>query len=823
MKNPKVLKRPRVNHALETIFEFPLTIVEAPIGYGKTTAVREFLSGSDGPVLWLTCVSEENKLIYFWDAFSEEIGRVDRVAGERLKNLGFPNDAPEMANILSILGDIEFEKDTAFVLDDFHNIRSPQIGTFLKRAIIAALENLHIVVVTRDTTNLEIAELFAKGLCNLVPQRSLRFTNAEIRDYYALKRFSPPESVIKEIAEYTDGWISLVYLVMLGMEQGIPVGRSSAIDELIEKVLYNVYDERIRRFLLKLSVLNSFTAKQARFVTEEGNAQELLKKLRRENAFISYEETTGVYKIHNMLLDFLRAKYEDDEEFTISNLRAGEWFLTQKDYLSAYVHLCRAGETERVIALLDNEDTILNSAEFEGVSELFATTPRKLLFKYPLAYLQFIVILLVSGDPEATMDGVARLDELEAVFKEIDTIRPTRKNRVLAEINIVRVMAVFNDIEKMKACTSEATRLLEGGQCRMVRKEGEFSFGSPHFLYSYYKEPGKLKQTAEFIASEFPAFSNIANGCGTGCGFVALAEYALETGDWQGAELNALKAVYKAKHKEQASIVICAGFTLTRLYILQGKITEALEHLRQTEEDVAKENNSIYNTTLELMNGYVYACLGKLDSIPEWLRIGDMSLARFMYQGLAFNYIVYGKVLLLSKNYIQLEALIEVFEQYFSIFQNRLGFLHNKIFEAAVKNRLYGIEAGCLLLQEAFDMAREDNIILPFAENALDILDMVQHINFSRSGDVYLSEVLFCCKQYAEALKRAPGAHLNTLSPREIEILALAAEGLTRGEIAQRFYLSASTVQTHLHNIYIKMEVRGKTEAIKKAQDLKIL
>jgi LuxR family maltose regulon positive regulatory protein len=92
------------------------------------------------------------------------------------------------------------------------------------------------------------------------------------------------------------------------------------------------------------------------------------------------------------------------------------------------------------------------------------------------------------------------------------------------------------------------------------------------------------------------------------------------------------------------------------------------------------------------VDGYVYGCLDRPDSIPQWLRAGDMSPAHFLYQGLGFNYVVYGKAVLLEKEYIKLEMLTESFDQYFSVLSNRLGFLHNRIFEAAAKFRLYGPE-----------------------------------------------------------------------------------------------------------------------------------
>jgi len=122
---------------------------------------------------------------------------------------------------------------------------------------------------------------------------------------------------------------------------------------------------------------------------------------------------------------------------------------------------------------------------------------------------------------------------------------------------------------------------------------------------------------------------------------------------------------------------------------------------------VSRANNLYYNTGLEIVEGYVYGCLTRLDSIPLWLQTGDMSPAHFFYEGLGFSYIVYGKALLLSKNYIKLEMLTEEFARCFAVFPNQFGFLHNQILKAAAKYPLYGMEAGCAALREAFDKPRD--------------------------------------------------------------------------------------------------------------------
>jgi LuxR family maltose regulon positive regulatory protein len=823
MRKRKTLKRVRVNRMLESIFFYPMTILEAPMGYGKTTAVREFLAARASPVLWISFLSSENNTSFFWDKLVKEIGKLDEIAGARLKSLGFPSDTPQIDTVLSVLCELDYEENTTLVIDDFYLVKGPQIGMLLNKIVIEEPDNLHIVVVTRDTSNLNIMELSAKCMCNILPQHILCFTDSEMQDYCSLMGFKPTASVLKEICQYTGGWISLTYLILLGLEQGIPIGRNSVINELVDQVLYSALNEQIQQFLLQLSVMDSFTVKQAQFVTQKSKAEEFLKKLRRENAFITFDESTGIYSIHNVLLDFLRLKQGGGQERNALYRRLGEWHFENKEYIPAYTCLYRSGETERVLSLLDNEETITNkSTEFEGALDMFASAPRTLLFKYPLAYLQYLIMLLLCGDPCAVREGTSRLDELQTVYETMKNLHLSRKNRILAEINTVRIFSVFNDEQKMVCCTTEALRLLEGGISCLMKQESEFTFGSPHFLYSYYKEPGKLKKTVDFMVAEFPTFSQLSNGCGTGSDMITLAEYALETGNWQAAEHNAFKAIYKARTKNQTSIVICASFTLLRLYLFQGRVDDRLELMRQLKSDVARENNPVYNTTLELIDGYINGCIMRLDAISEWLQIGDMSPASFMYQGMAFNYIVFGKAVMLTRNFIQLEVLTEEFAGYFSIFKNQLGFLHNQIFDAITRYQLYGLEQGIISLKKALAMAREDGIILPFAEYAPHILDMLAHIAPSTDRDPYINQVLLSCRQYMESLKHTPQSAAS-ISERELEVLLLTAEGLKRIEIAKRLGISDGTVKTHLGNIYRKLETNGKAATIKKAQKLKLI
>ena len=71
---------------------------------------------------------------------------------------------------------------------------------------------------------------------------------------------------------------------------------------------------------------------------------------------------------------------------------------------------------------------------------------------------------------------------------------------------------------------------------------------------------------------------------------------------------------------------------------------------------------------------------------------------------------------------------------------------------------------------------------------------------------------------------QAPEAPLiEPLSEREIEVLQLIAEGLTNQEIAARLFLSQHTIKAHTRNIYGKLDVHSRTEAVARGRALGIL
>lgn len=816
----KILPRKRIDSKLENIFLYPLSIIHAPIGYGKTTAVSRFLNEKEIDLAWVSLVGSSGSVSYLWEHMADRIIHSNPSLGNALKRLGFPSDAFKTEKMIDLLIDYEFKRPLVLVFDDFQIMNEPSMFSFIKLLAQEKIKSLHVVIITRDLSKTDAAGLYQRQLCFTLTEKSLKFSQDEIQRYFSLMDCELNEQDAEEIYRCTDGWISMVYIIMKGMQRGLPVGRNNTVDDIIEQNLYNPLDEPSRRVLFLLSALNSFTIPMALYVLDDVESAGALQALVRKNTFLVCNEFDKTYKIRNLIQEFFfeRARAQDLDFRTLYK-RAGEWYLRERQYGRAFEYLYEAGEAEAILAELNRENTPdIQFTQFQQINRIFERLTDEQCLKYPLAYLQYLRISAMSGDAGARARCAESLRQMQA-FVQASGLNEGYQNFLLGEINVVSTFVVFNDLEAMAALNRKAVSLFSGGCSCIVTRRKEFTFGSPHLLYLYYREKGALHRTADFLAAESDTLVASIDGCGTGCDSVALAEYALETGALADVELHAYKALYKAKYANQTCLMICAKFALARLNIMQGRSDKNIALLDSLRTEVLRENNPVLNSTYDLCIAYLSACMGQADEIPEWVRTGDSSAASFLYQSRSFFEIAHGKAALACGDYIKLDALCEASVRSFVPFQNQLGFLHNAIHQAVAKKHLLGMDAACDSLARALEIGEADNIILPFAENAVHILDLLEEARrrgLCRSG--YLDRVTARCREYRDRLDSLAVGSV-ALTAREKEILQLLEQGQKHEEIGGRLFISVTTVRYHIKNIYQKLGVNNKVLAIKKAQE----
>jgi LuxR family maltose regulon positive regulatory protein len=814
-----LLKRIRIDTLLERFSEFPLTIVEAPMGYGKTTAVRQYLKSCHQQAVWLSFHVDSRLIGNNWERFAREVKKLDPETGEALQSLGFPADVPQIEQVLRVLSDFASTMRRVIVLDDYYLLNSPQLNRLLERLVLEQIENLHILLITRNTIGFNAEMLIAKGLCLRLDQEDLRLTKDEIRSYCQLFVSDMEPAELQKIGQYGEGWIALSYMLLLGFRQGIPVGLNLSLDALIEQTLFINVSPEGQHFLLELAVMPHFSARQAAFVTGVDDAAVRLRAMRRENAFIGYDERSRRYTIHAVLRDFLisRQTFTDSEKKSRER-RLGQWFLREKDFQEAYRHFFLADEPLLILEHMNQPAHIDDQiGRFEGFFTLFKETELALLFDYPMACLQFILISLLNGDPALAELACQRLDQLEAHYQNYPAIEQSLRKRILAEILILRKITRFNQIEESTTENDRILALLDGRQSRLILRGNEFTYGSPSLSYLYFRESGHFYQTARLMGKKFPVYAQYADGCGTGADYLALAEYHLEVGNWDKADLYAQKTIYKAATRQQEGLIIAAKFVHLRLKTKDGRIHDALADFNQLEKSIRALNNPRYNTTSDLCRGYFFALLGQPEKIPYWLQVGDMEASQLFNQGMSFSYVVYGKAVAAAADYVRLAVLTETFSQQFEVYQNQLGFIHNDLFKSLAAYHLEGLTAGAEALEKALDRARPDGIILPFMENAADLIELLAEIAQRQPEDAFVRRIIVESRDYLSKQQTQQMPKL-ILTNREKEVLRLLAEDFTRDDIATRLFITRATVKTHLQNIYKKLGVSSKQAAINTAK-----
>ena len=193
---------------LEQIFDYPMTIVHARQGLGKTAAVEQFLARSNAAVAWHYC--EEKDFSAFFGQFCTAVSLIDEEAAGEMEQAFVP-DAPEQTafRCAIILKKRKLIDRSIYVLDCGHGRLSEDIQTFLYHFVSQHVPGTYIVILSCEGGMIPQAD--SKTDFNDIGEECFRLNEQEI--IAAARQEGVPISVEEAIflMLYTDGWILLVY------------------------------------------------------------------------------------------------------------------------------------------------------------------------------------------------------------------------------------------------------------------------------------------------------------------------------------------------------------------------------------------------------------------------------------------------------------------------------------------------------------------------------------------------------------------------------------------------------------------------------------
>ncbi|MET9000262.1 LuxR C-terminal-related transcriptional regulator [Amycolatopsis sp. NPDC004169] len=353
--------RPRLAAVLDRATTRPVTVVRAPAGAGKTTALAGW-AGDGHDVAWVALDEDDNDESRLWAAILGALRRCPAVPGDRgLDRLGPPAPGRRRA----FLADLDDAlagpgHPVRLVLDDLQEIaRAEPLEALaaLARHLPAALR---LVLVTRVEPRLRLARLHVEGVLSRVEAAELRFTARETANLLRSCGSVVGDDRVRELTERTGGWAAALGWAAVSVRDADDADRLVASVTGDERAVARFFaDEVLARLpaptsdlLLRLSVCDAVGATLAVRLSGRADAGARLDELERAMGLVT-RTPADTYRLPPLLRGFLRAELARRDPGSVPRLHgiAARWYVGEGRFGEALRHAVAGRDRQRVLGL----------------------------------------------------------------------------------------------------------------------------------------------------------------------------------------------------------------------------------------------------------------------------------------------------------------------------------------------------------------------------------------------------------------------------------------------------------------------------------------
>ncbi len=797
---------------LNQIPQYSLTVVEASSGFGKTTAVREYLRNKhpNATCRWYTCLGES--CIEAWIKICELFDGINSKAADDMKSLKMPT-TDTFHYIRTYLKKMKCHNETYLIIDNYHLIDFDIHRELINVFSMHENQNLHMIFITQRL-DFRWQLYVCNDNINIIDAASLLFNREDISCLFSMEGFKITDSEAENIYKRTEGWVSAIRLQLLHYgETGLLVG-SAGIEQLVKTAIWDWLLPEQKDFLLAVSVFDSFTTlHSAHMLDYEILPGELGMELKNSD-FIQFLPDKRRFVIRSVLLDYLRNQfyYHNTKEYQNRMFhKAGCACAAMREYCLAAKYFYQIRDFDAILSMhftrryLDSQKEVFDDELFIAIVR---ECPDEILYNYPSSMIVLAQYSLLNGKYniyEKLCGLLSILIEKEKIFSREE------KRRIEGEFVLLKSLENFNDLSKMRKRYAMLSEIW-GDEPEIIENSTPWFSVFPTTFGMLWRESGTLEELLHTIDEIKPIYRTFSRGQDAGLAHLIRAEAVLARGDDNEAEILCYKALYEARANRQTGICIYTEFCLARIFILRGE-TESFFAKLKSIQGYASDNSDL--TVLRMTDmclSIISLLLGVKDYVAPWLYDIE-SIRKSMYVPvIPFVEIIHFGLLLFDKRYNELYALsqlaLDALQNPYTDIKYMMPQMDCFIFLAVAKyNSGEDLEAQ-RYLKKALDIAMPDKIYLPFASHEC-IADFLSARGNSFAG------LLSLCKRHARGISVIRKSFIrkdSPLTPREREIALLAKKRLSAKEIAQRLYISERTVKSTLGRVYSKLEIHSKTE-----------
>lgn len=391
--------RDRLLAKLSGANNFRLILITSPAGYGKTTLISQWAAGKND-LGWFSLDEGDNQqerfASYLIAAIQQATGGHCDASEAMVQKRQYASLTSLFAQLFIELA--EWDRPLWLVIDDYHLITNPVIHEAMRFFLRHQPENLTLLVMSRNLPQLGIANLRVRDQLLEVGSQHLAFNHQEARQFFERRLTSPLEaSESGRLCDEVAGWATALQLIALSARQNNNAPHQSArrlsginashlSDYLVDEVLDNV-DLSTRHFLLKSALLRSMNDALIVRVTGEENGQMRLEEIERQGLFLQRMDDSGEwFSYHPLFGNFLRQRcqWELATELPELHRAAAESWMAQGFPTEAIHHALASGDAPMLRDILLNHAWgLFNHSELTLLEESLASLPWESLLENP--------------------------------------------------------------------------------------------------------------------------------------------------------------------------------------------------------------------------------------------------------------------------------------------------------------------------------------------------------------------------------------------------------------------------------------------------------
>jgi LuxR family transcriptional regulator, maltose regulon positive regulatory protein len=762
----------------------------------------------------------------------------------------------------------EHRDRTFLVIDDLHELTSPEALTQLTRLLEQLPRNVHTILATRRDLPLRLHKLRLAGDLAEIRAADLRFSEHETRQFLETSGIALSQAQAAQLHQRTEGWAAGLRLAAIALasspdpERFIAEfsGSSRTVAEYLLAEMLDCQPAEVQRLLLRTSLLDRVNGQLADLLTGHPGSERILLDLEDANAFVvSLDPARTWFRYHHLFADLLRLELRRrlPEELPVLHRLAAKWFIEHGEIVDAIRHTQATNDWPEAARLLaDHSFGMTLDGQAQTINSLLRAFPPGAVTEGPdlplaratsdlaLGHLDEAAAHLTVAETAITSTPPDRKHRLEVATAALRLSLARKRGHLAGVVDQVRFLASpvsgqsdedialdsdLRAVALMNLGIVEAWSLGNPDSERHLQEGADLArrIGRP------YLEVACLAELA--FASKIEPFATTRQRCREA---IALAEYhgwgaapviapalvnLAGTHIWAGEFDQGDRWLQRAARAAETDsgppirllLHIGAGQLLSgrrrqREALAEYKAAERLQAQLEGSHALAGQLTSWRLATQARLGQYAEAraSLAALD--PELACSGEISTAR-------------AAICLAEDNpAAALAAVHDVLNGSAPVIGYVTVVEANLL--AALAHRGHGDHRSATAAAErALALAEADRLVLPFAMTAtLELLEAIPRHETAHAAllAVILDVMRGSALSSSNQLSLAP---IERLSPSELRVLRYLPTNLSRPEIAGELSVSVNTVNTHIRNIYAKLRAQDRSSAVQRAREMRLL